>query len=128
MSCSARGFTLIEVLIALIIFAVAAMFVTARVSDTANQVYTLERRTLAHWVASNHLAQLSLAQQQSTEAIPTGRDRERRVMAGRDWILDVEVIDTAHPWFRRVEIRVFELIDGDEVGPVEFAEGFVGRY
>lgn len=123
-----RGFTLIEVMIALVVFAVVGFAVSARVGDVVNQLFGLERRAVAHWVAMNELTRLRMASERDEGAVATGRSRERVVMGGREWMLDVEVIDTSHPLLRRVELAVSLVEDGDEIGPVDHLTGFLGRH
>lgn len=124
-----NGFTLVEVLIALVVFAVLGFSVTSRVGDVVNQTYSLERRTVAHWVGQNHLARMRLARRDSAEALPTGRDRERVRLGGREWLVETEVEETTFPLLRRVEVRVLVIDDdGDEVGPVDSMTAFLGRY
>jgi general secretion pathway protein I len=52
------GFTLIEVLIALAIIAIACTAVVKAVSDSIRVTTDLERHAAANWVASNVLAQI----------------------------------------------------------------------
>ena len=122
------GFTLVEVLVALVVFAVLGFTVTSRVGDVVNQTYSLERRTVAHWVGENYLNRLRLSRLTSDEPLPTGRDRERVVMAGREWIVETEVQQTSYPLLRRVDLTVLAVIDGDETGPVDSLVAFVGRH
>ena len=128
--CESRshGFTLVEVLVAIVVLAVVGFSVTARVSSVVNQTFSLERRTVAHWVAENHLNRLRLARGATTEPIPTGEDRERVTMSGRDWVVETEVAETPYPLLRRVEVRVLVVDDGEEVGPVDSVTAFLGRY
>ncbi len=123
-----HGFTLIELLVALVVFAVAGFAVTSRVGEVANQTFGMERRAVAHWVADNHLNRMRLARRASDEVLPTGRDRERVYMSGREWRLDINTQDTSHPWLRRVEVSVFEVTDDGEVGPLDSVVAFLGRY
>jgi type II secretion system protein I len=116
------------VLVALVVFAVLGFAVTSRVGDVVNQTYSLERRTVAHWVGENHLNRLRLTRREEGEAIPTGRDRERAFMGGREWVVETEVLDTDYPLLRRVEVRVFTVSEGREVGPVDSLTAFLGRY
>jgi general secretion pathway protein I len=122
------GFTLIEVMIALVVFAVAGFAVSARVGDVVNQTFALERRTVAHWVAMNQLARMRMTSEQDAAALPTGRSRERVMMGGREWMLEVEIEDTSHPLLRRVELDVFAVERGDEVGPIDHLAGFLGTH
>lgn len=122
------GFTLIELLIALVVFAVSGFAVTSRVGDVSTQTFGIERRTMAHWVAENHLARVRLQRRANTEPLSKGRDRERVFMGGRQWRIDTETTDTSHPWLRRVEIQVFEMTGDREVGPLDSLVAFVGRY
>lgn len=123
-----RGFTLVEVLIALVVFAILGFTVSSRVGEVVNQTFSLERRTVAHWVAENHVNRLRIASLTSDEALPTGRRSERAFMADREWRVDVEIDNTAHPWLRRVGVEVFEIRDSEEVGPLDQLTVFVGRY
>ena len=123
-----KGFTLIELLIALVVFAVSGFAVTSRVGDVSTQTFGIERRTMAHWVAENHLARVRLQRRANTEPLSKGRDRERVFMGGRQWRIDTETTDTSHPWLRRVEIQVFEMTGDREVGPLDSLVAFVGRY
>lgn len=122
------GFTLIEVMVALVVFAILGFAVTTRIGDVVNQTFSLERRTVAHWIAQNQLARLRVETERDAEAVPTGRSRDRVVMGGREWILAVEVTETAHPWLRRVDVTVSAVEDGREIGPIDQLTGFVGRY
>lgn len=123
-----RGFTLIEVMVALVVFAVVGFTVTSRVGDVVNQTYGIERRTVAHWAAENHLNRLRLARRQSTEPMPTGRDRERVSLGGREWVVETEVKETSFPLLRRIELQVMAVEEGEEVGPIDSVTAFVGRY
>ena len=123
-----RGFTLVELLVALVVVALTAMTVSSVVGNVVSQTYVLERRAVAHWVAENQLARAQLSRVNSGEPIATGRDTERVVMSGRTWRVNHEISQTTHPWLRRIEIEVFEVVGDDDVGPLDRLIGFIGRY
>ena len=127
-------FTLIEVLVALLVFAALGFAVSARIGDVAQQGFVLERRAIAHWVAQNQLQRLHLDRQQQiqqgqTSALTVGTRTERVFMGQRDWVVHIESIRTEQPLVNRVELAVYELDgNGDEVGPFDQVISFVGQY
>ncbi|MGD8417302.1 MAG: type II secretion system minor pseudopilin GspI [Pseudomonadales bacterium] len=125
---STRGFTLIEVLVALLVFSILGFAVSSRVGDIINQTYNIERRTVAHWVTDNYLTRLRISARTTNDVLPTGRSTERVLMGGREWRLEIEVIATTHPWLRRVELATFEMVDDRPVGPIDQMVAFLGRY
>jgi len=123
---SARAFTLLEMLIALAIIAVVGLTLSSAVGSVAAQTYRLEQRMVAHWIAENQLTRVQLASIGETNKVPTGADSGQVRMAGRVWRVHREVQDTTHPWLRRVEIEVYQVSDGEDVGPLDRTVGFIG--
>ena len=126
-----RGFTLIEMLLAVVIIGVVGTTVATATGGVANQMYALERRTIANWVAANELTRLRLQQQQQQQLgkpIAKSRKTNRLFMANRQWLVERKIIETDTPWLHRVEVDVFELQDGDRIGPLEHMTAFIGRY
>ncbi len=98
---AAGGFTLLEVLVALAVLAVA---LAAAVSGTATQADNtgyLRDRTLAQWVAGNQLT----AAQLEADWPATGTRRGEETLAGREWAWTVEVSATPDPAVRMLEAR-----------------------
>lgn len=97
-----RGFTLLEVLVATAVFAIAAL---ALLNAQSNQVVTdqrLEEKTMAHWVAQDRLADMRLQ-----GAFPdVGQGDSTVTMAGRDWRIAMDVQGTPSPNVRRVTLAV----------------------
>ena len=119
---------MLELLVALAVFAVVAVTVFTRSGDTLSQLGGLEERTIARWIAANELAALRMSRLASDEAMPSGRDRKEVTMGSRDWLVNVEVSDTAHPLLKRVEIDVeLERPNGDP-RQADHMVGFIGRY
>ena len=101
-----RGFTLIEILVALAVFAVMSMAVYSRVGEVVAGTAALEERTLGTWVAANHLTRLQLDAEASSSVPAPGRGTAVARMAGRDWQVETEVASTGDAGLRRLEIRV----------------------
>ncbi len=97
-----RAFTLLEVLVALAIFAtVAAAVLTAAASSVRNAA-RLEEKALAGWIADNQLIELQLQR----PSPGTGRNQREISYAGRDWQLQEEIDSTSDPAMRRVTLWV----------------------
>ena len=123
------GFTLIEMLLSVVVIAVVGITISNAIGGVASQTFTLERRTMAHWVAQNQLHRLRIGLRNENSAIPEGKDTVRVFMGERDWEVRTEITATDHPWVRRVEVDVFELAaGGDRLGPFDHSVAFVGRY
>ncbi len=116
-----RGFTLIEVMIALSIFAVMAAAISRTASQNADTVLYLEEKTLASFVAENRLNKIKLAG--FPAATQTKDDTE---MASREWHITTLVEETPLPNFRRIEVRVAKMSDKDQ--PLVSLTGFMGKY
>jgi general secretion pathway protein I len=114
-----RGFTLIEVLVALAIVAIAlAAGLQATTALTTNAV----RQTnvlLAHLCAENELVKARLSRQMPD----IGNSTLECQQAGRSFGVAVSVLPTPNPSFRRVDAQVF---DGND--PVLRLSTVVGRY
>ena len=122
------GFTLLEMLLAMVVIAVVGITISTATGNVASQTFTLERRTMAHWVGQNQINRLRLSLRGDNSALPEGKDTVRVYMGKRDWQVRTEIKATDHPWIRRVEVNVFELQQGMPVGPFEHTVAFLGRY
>ncbi len=120
------GFTLLEMLLAVVVIAVVGITLSSAVGGVANQTYSLERRTMAHWVAQNQLHRLRISQRAVDAPLPSGKDSNRVFMGERDWEVRTEVSGTAHPNMRRIEVQVYELQEGERVGPYDVQVAFLG--
>ena len=107
MTTRQRGFTLIEVMVALAILAVVAVAASRASSAYLNSVEILKTRTLAHFVAQNVAADLQI---QETE-LTTNRMQMINEQ-GRDWQVTTTLADTLSPALKQVTISVAPMIDG----------------
>src|SRR5207244_13397307 len=106
-----RGFTLVEVLIALAIVAVALAAGFRSVAQSAESAATLKARTLALWVAQTRLAAPPLEAPGPAIGDRDGGDTQ----AGASFAWHATVMGTPNPAFRRVEITVAETTRPDYV-------------
>ncbi len=98
-----RGFTLLEVLIALAIVAMSAGALLGTITSSASNISYLKDKTLAEWVALNRLTEIRIAQQMPDKGKRTGNAE----MGGMRWQWEQEV--TEMPLVEglfRVDVRV----------------------
>lgn len=113
-----RGFSLIEVLVALAILAVLASTIVFQSGNFGSQLFRLEEKTLALWVAQNALDSVRIAAQP-----PAEESNEEIEMGGRNWVVSRRAIPTERPGFTRIEVSVTR--EGEDA-PVLTLTGFVG--
>jgi general secretion pathway protein I len=99
-----RGFTLVEVLVALAVVAIALAAGMRALAQSADGASSLKLRTLALWVAQNRLAQAQLVRPWPSRGTRTGDETQ----AGIRFVWRETVSDTPNPAFRRIEIVVAE--------------------
>lgn len=117
-----RGFTLIEVLAALVIVSLGMLGVIQAVSQTASNSVYLRDKTLAHWIAMNRLTEVRLAQ----AAPALSKTSDELDYAGRRWRWTMEVQETAVESMRRIDVRVSLADAGDEGSALAMITGFYG--
>ncbi len=98
----ARGFTLIEVLIALAIVAMAVGALLGTITSAASNITYLREKTLSEWVALNRLTEIRIAQQMPDAGKRTGNS----VLGGLRWQWEQEVIELPVKGMFRVDVRV----------------------
>ena len=104
-----RGFTLIEILVALAILAVALAAGMRSVAQSSDVATILKQRTLALWVAQNRLAEAQLANPWPPMGAREGTAEQAR--AGFIWRETVS--GTPNPAFRKIEITVADPTQAD---------------
>ena len=97
-----RGFTLIEVLAALIIVALGMLAVIKGVNETVRNSNYLRDKTLAHWIAMNQLTEVRLSGRVPEIAKSDG-DLQ---FAGQKWRWKMNVTQTPVKSMRRIDINV----------------------
>jgi general secretion pathway protein I len=101
-SADSRAFTLIEVLIALAIVAVALMAAMRAAGQGTQSVEEMRSRLLASWVAQNRLAE----HRARDDWLPLGVQRGTARLGGMAFAWREEVLATANSNFRRVDVVI----------------------
>lgn len=115
-----KGFTLIEVMLAMSIFAMAALAALQVASEHLRSIGYLEQRTFASMVAANRLAEVHY-----NDRWPPQNEQSGTVeLADRIWHWEQEVVETVTDDLREVTIIVRSSEDGPEESRLS---GFVGR-
>ena len=114
-----RGFTLVEVLVALAIVAIALTAGLQATGALANNALRQSSVLLAHICAENELVKARLARQMPD----VGDSAVACAQAGRELTVNVSVRPTPNPSFRRVDAQVV-----DDNRPVLRLSTIVGRY
>jgi general secretion pathway protein I len=96
-----RGFTLLEIMIALVVFATLAAAVMAAGQYALKQNARLEEQLCGAWLADNQLSELQLQ-----AALPQGRQQLLRHFDRRDWTLNQTIGPAADPRLLKVELSV----------------------
>lgn len=118
---SAAGFTLIEVLAALVIVSLGMLGVITAVGQTASNTSYLRDKTIAHWAAMNRLTEARLL----PAAPRVGKSSDDIEMAGRRWRWTMTVTQTPIESIRRIDVSV-RPSEADEDSSMAFVSGFYG--
>lgn len=100
-----KGFTLVEVMVALTVVAVTLPALLFLLSQQVDGTAYLRDRSVAQWVAADRVAEVRLAvakQRRASEGVIAG-ESER---AGRTWYWRSEIQETPVPGFMRLTVTV----------------------
>jgi general secretion pathway protein I len=117
-----RGFTLIEVVVALAILGIGMLAVFKTIGDTVHNVDELRDRSLAEWIADNRITEVRISGEMPSVEETSG-DVE---FAGRQWHWIAKVSQTQVQGMRRIDVSVRRDED-PEGGSLVTLSGFVGE-
>ena len=116
-----QGFTLLEVLVALVVLAIGLAAVIKTTTENAENVRYLRDRTLAHWIAMNVLTKIQVREEWPT----LGKKEGTAMMADREWYWVLKVSETIDTELRRLDIQVY--YNRQEEESIAILVGFVGK-
>jgi general secretion pathway protein I len=102
---SHRGFTLVEVMVALAVVAVALPALMVALYQQIDGTAHLQSKSLAQMVAANKLTEVRILAE-ATRQLPQGRASGVEELAERQWYWWRESAETEVPSFYRIEITV----------------------
>jgi general secretion pathway protein I len=105
-----RGFTLVEVLVALAVLAIALTAVMRTMAQAIDATATLRERNVALWVAQNRLAEHQMRRDWPAPDTKTG-DTE---FGGEKWFWREQVSTTPEATIRRIEITIRRQADSED--------------
>lgn len=115
-----RGFTLLEVMVALLIIAIALTSVAEVMGAMLSNATTLRERTYASWIAQNKIVEIRAA-----GTIPKlGRTQGDVDYAGGEWAWEAIVSETGVEDLLRIDVTVSS--PGSEAS-IRTVTGFVGE-
>ena len=117
----AAGFTLIEVLAALVIVALGMLGVIEAVTQNARNGTYLRDKTLAHWVAMNVITEQRLQQAPP----PVAESSDNVEFAGQRWHWTLKVSQTQVQSMRRLDVTVSPA-DAPDSSALASVAGFYG--
>ena len=120
---TARGFTLVEVLVALMVVAIGLAALMVAVSGTARTSGYLRDKTLAQWIAMNRLTEVRL---NANNKFAQNTDAAELDFAGRQWHYDTRYFDTSIATMKRVVVRVYKGDAKTKGNPLAESTGFLG--
>lgn len=120
-----KGFTLLEVLVALAIFAICAATLLKQSGQATRQSHALETRTLANWIAQNRLEALRL----TPSNLSVSNKSDVTDYANRRWQVETQTHATSTPTLFRIVVTVTEESANGAAASAPFSlSGFIGKH
>ena len=117
-----KGFTLLEVMVALLVVAISLGGAVKVIGNAANNSSRMNNKTFANWVALNQIAKLRI----SKEWPKLGEQNGDSEMAGRKWAWTQKSIKTDDDNIKRIEMSVWSA-DDKKSSPFVTVVGFLPK-
>lgn len=121
------GFTLVEVLVALVIVSLALPALISSITTVVDATGRMEKKAYAGWIAQNKLQEIMITKDLQNE-MPKSRLRDTLEYGGQnwDWQVDVTEQETIVGKVFRFDIKVGE-VDADDGEWLVTLAGFIGE-
>ena len=123
MNASARGFTLVEVLVALTIVSLALPALLLEVQNQTAHTSYMRDKTIAQWIALNKMTELRVLRQLNNQVFK-GTASDEVQMAGTRWTWYLEALETPVAGIKRMEVSVSQG-DGEKDEALVVLAGFI---
>lgn len=100
---SARGFTLLEVLVALSIAGIALGILLSVSTDSVYRSANLQQKIIAQWVAENKATELRLTK----STLTVGNQSSQITMLKRNWLVKTQISTTPDPFVNKIRVEVY---------------------
>ena len=120
MTHTTRGFTLLEVMVALLIISTSLVYVAGSIGQAVDTANTMRERTYASWIAQNRITELRLA-----GVIPEPGESSGEVdYANMSWAWTAEIEETGIENLFKVDVTVTYAGSDERLHKVT---GFIGE-
>ena len=119
------GFTLIEVMVALVVFSVVSVALVKNTTTSLRQSGMIEDRTIAWWLAENEMASLRMLPRSDDGYPNSGKSRKVVEINDGSWDVETTVEATENDYVQRIVISVYRENQEDSKARLI---GFLGRY
>jgi len=115
-----RGFTLLEVMIALLVITLGSAAVINTTTESGWKSAQLKQKTIASWVAQNQIALYRAKRTWNNASSKSGQVE----MANATWVYQMKISATDDPALRQIDVDV--LLQGED-GVKASVTGFIGK-
>ena len=116
-----QGMTLLEVMVALAVLSMAGLAVMKTASENLNSQGVLEEKSLALWVAQNHLAEIHLG----SVSLNKVKETSEVELAGRTWYMQTKKNTTGFSGLTVVQVQV--MTSEDSASPVASLTSYLSQ-
>ncbi|MCY4129958.1 MAG: type II secretion system minor pseudopilin GspI [Gammaproteobacteria bacterium] len=123
------GFTLLEMMVAIAILAVASAAVFFSNSEALQAQQRLEEQTVAQWALANQVSYYRLAQEVEFAGLDTFANAslgpQRIYIAGYDLEVSATVLPSDAAGVRHIRWEVYRIVDQETIGPIRSLTAWV---